>query len=177
MEIKATYQPTAQELMKASSLFIEKKPFFLILIGLMNIFAMLIFALMCVKLATIHTLHPEEWLAGLTSLLWVFGRRPANEWLILQRLKNNKILQLPITVTLSLNGIMWEGKGLAPGHMSWNNIRYVFEAKNGFVIPNAGARYLWLPYRSFSSDSDINAIKQMITERKIIVRYYPKWEC
>ncbi len=177
MEIKVTYQPTAQELMKASSLFIEKKPFFLILIGIMNVFATVVFVLMCLKLATIRTLHPEEWMAGLTALVWIFGRRPANEWLILQRLKNNKILQLPIQVSLSLNGIAWEGKGLTPGHMSWNDVRYVFEAKNGLIIPNAGARYLWLPYRGFSSENDINALKQLITDRKIIVRRYPKWEC
>lgn len=177
MEIKVTYQPTIQELTKASSLFIEKKPFFLILINIMNLFAIVIIILICLKLLTPHTISPEEWMAGITTLLWLFGRRPANEWLIAQRLKNNRILQLPIHITLSLNGIMWEGKGLTPGNMSWNNIRYVFEAKNGIIIPNAGARYLWLPYRGFSSENDINQIKQLITDRNIIVRSYRKWEC
>jgi|GEM_PF-2690334 len=176
MEIRTSYQPTAKELTKAGSLFIEKKPFFLITIQVMNVFAVFIFALLLLKLFKVG-LAPEEWLAGVTGLLWLFGRRPFNEWLLMQRIKGNKILELPIQIVFSLNGITWEGKGLAPGHMPWDHMRYIMETKNGLLFPNASTRYLWLPYRAFKSSNDLNALQSIIDEKKIIRRKYPKWEC
>jgi hypothetical protein len=176
MEIHVSYQPTAKELTKAGSLFVEKKPFFLITIQAMNLFAIVIGVLLCIKLFKFG-LTKEEWLAGLTALVWLFGRRPMNEWLLFQRIKKNKILQSPIQVVFSLNGVMWEGKGLATGHMPWQHVRYITEVKNGFLIPNASTRYLWLPFRSFKSPSDINTFRNLLNEKQIIRRYYPKWEC
>jgi len=176
MEIHVTYKPTAQELMKASSIYVEKKPFFLLLITLMNIFAAFILIVILFKLFKFG-LHPEEWMGGLMAILWLFGRRRFNEWLILKRLEDSKILELPLNVTLTLNGIMWEGKGLAPGHMAWKDIAYVFEVKNGLVVPNASTRYLWLPYRGFKSPQEIAELLALFDQQKIIRRKYPKWEC
>lgn len=176
MEIHVRYQPTAKELMKASSLFVEKKPFFLIIIRAMNVFASIIVLLMILKVIK-WGLTPEEIMASITALLWLFGRRPLNEWLLTQRLKNSKILDVPIDITFSLNGITWAGKGLTPGNMSWNEIRSVYEAKNGIIIPNAATRFLWLPFRGFKSPQEITALQQVFDEKKIIRRKYPKWEC
>jgi hypothetical protein len=176
MEIHVSYQPTAKELTKAGSLFIEKKPFFVITIKIMDLFAIVITLLLCLKLFKFG-LTKEEWLAGITALIWLFGRRPINEWLLFQRLKSNKILNFPIQVVFSLNGVMWEGKGLTTGHMPWKDIGYITEAKNGFLIPNANTRYLWLPFRAFKSQSDITAFRNLLNEKQIIRRYYPKWEC
>ncbi len=176
MEIHVNYQPTAKELMKASSLFVEKKPFFLLIIRAMNVFATIIVLLMIVKV-TQFGITPEETMAGMTALLWLFARRPLNEWLLTQRLKKSKILDVPINVTLSLNGITWAGKGLAPGNMPWEHIRYVFEAKNGIIIPNAATRFLWLPFRGFKSPQQITELQQLFDDKKIIRRKYPKWEC
>lgn len=177
MDIKVSYQPTAKELMKASSIYVEKKPFFLLLITLMNAFAVFIFVVICFKLFKVGALLPEEWMGACMALIWLFARRPLNEWLLLKRLEDSKILEVPIEVTLTLNGIMWAGKGLAPGHMPWKDIPYVFEVKNGLVVPNASTRYLWLPYRGFKTTQDVTELLALFDEKKIIRRKYPKWEC
>lgn len=176
MEIHTSYQPTIKELVKAGSLFIEKKPFFLLTIQIMNVFAIVILALIILKLFKFG-LTPEEWMAMITGLAWLFGRRPFNEWLLFQRMKSNKVLEYPIKVVISLNGLMWEGKGLATGHMPWEQIRYIMEAKNGFLIPNVSTRYLWLPFRSFKSSDDLSEFRSLLNEKKIIRRAFPKWEC
>ncbi|MCS5712617.1 YcxB family protein [Candidatus Berkiella aquae] len=176
MEIQVSYQPTAKELMKASSLYVEKKPFFLLIINAMNVFAGIIVILMGIKLYY-YGLIPEEWMAGAMGIAWIFGRRPLNEKLLMHRLKDSQILDVPINIVFSLNGIAWSGKGLVTGNMAWGDIRYILEAKNGFLIPNATTRFIWLPFRGFKSAEDILALREAFVQRNIIPRKYLKWEC
>src|SRR5690349_615491 len=108
MNLKITYQPTARELAKASSLFIEKKPFLLFIIGILNIF-MGLFLLLFVLAQILTGFHLSYALATLACGLWLFGRRPFNEWLLHLRMKRSLVLEKPITIDVSANGIVWEG--------------------------------------------------------------------
>ncbi|MBS0288910.1 MAG: YcxB family protein [Proteobacteria bacterium] len=176
MNIKIEYQPTAKELAKASSLFAEKKPLLLFVVGFINIvlgFFFIIFILKFIKLG----LTLQDILALIICTLWLFGRRPFNEWLLRQRMKNSLILNKPITIEVSRNGLVWSGKGLRQGNMTWDQITYILQAKNGFVLPNTFTRFLWLPFRGFSNDDEIEAFKALIKEKEILVRLFPKWEC
>ncbi len=148
MDIHIQYQPSARELAKASSLFIEKKPLFLYGVGFLNLFIILLLVIMLLKLIVMG-LNWNEGIASLGAAVWLFGRRPFNEWLLLKRMQSSKVVEKPISIDISLNGIVWSGKGLSPGNISWSQIKYVMAAKNGFVIPNAFTRFLWLPFRGF----------------------------
>ncbi len=182
MNIKIEYQPTAKELTKASSLFAEKKPFLLYTVGFINIFAgifLVIFSLtLVVSIVNSKVSFPIQWLAALAvCFLWLFGRRPFNEWLLYQRMKRSIVLSKPITIEISLNGIVWAGKGLRQGHMTWDQVKYVLEAKNGFVFPNSFTTFLWLPFRAFNSPGDIQDLRNIIIEKKIVHRVFSRWEC
>lgn len=177
MLIKVTYEPTAKELANASSLFIEKKPFMLFAIGFLNVFAGIILLIIVFKLVVVKMLLPSEWLALLGASLWLFVRRPFNEWLLRLRMKNSFLLGYPLTVEITLNGIAWSGKRVRTESMGWEVVKYVMEAKNGFLLPNAVTKFLWLPFRGFESDDQIDAFRTFVTERKIPHRVYSRWEC
>ena len=177
MKINIRYQPTAQELAKASSLYIEKKPFMYYAILVINGFAYLILLIMILKAVLISALMPNEWLAGVSACLWIFGRKPFNEWLLFQRMKRSQLLDTTLSIDISLNGIAWTGPRVVPGSLKWNEIRYILEAKNGFVLPIGGSQFLWLPFRGFSESAEIEALKQALTEHHIKLRLYPNWEC
>lgn len=177
MKISITYEPTAKELVKASSLFIEKKPFMFYTIGFINIFAWLIFAILIVKLIVVKTLTPTEGLASVSACAWLFGRRVVSEAILNSRMKSSFILNTPLTIDISLNGLAWHGKRIRSESMKWSDITFAFEAKNGFVIPNAFSKFLWLPFRGFQSSEDINAFRQMLVDRNIAIKTFPKWEC
>lgn len=177
MQISIHYEPTAKELANASSLFIEKKPFMRYSIGFINGFAYIILSIILLKALFVHALLPNEILAGIGACLWIFGRRPFNEWLLLQRMKRSLLLNTCITIDVSLNGITWSGKRIVTASLKWNEFSYALEAKNGFVIPTSGPQFLWLPFRGFSSSDNLNAFRQTLNQHKIIVSVYPKWEC
>lgn len=177
MNIKIEYVPTAKELAKASSLFAEKKPFFLFAVGFINIFTGIFLAIFIIKLIVFKGLLINELIAMLVCILWLFCRRPFNEWLLYQRMKNSIVLAKPITVEVSRNGVVWSGKGLRQGNMTWDQINFVLEAKNGFVIPNSFTKFLWLPFRGFESPQNIEELRKLIIERKIVHRVFPRWQC
>ncbi len=176
MNIKIEYQPTARELAKASSLYVEKKPFLLFTIGIINIFMGILFALFVLKLVLLK-LTPQDWAAMLVCGLWLFLRRPFNEWLLYQRMKKSLVVSKPIVIEISMNGIVWSGKGLRPGHMTWDEIKYILEAENGFVFPNTFTRFLWLPFRGFKSPQALQMLRDTIVEKQIVHRVYSKWKC
>lgn len=176
MLIKVEYQPEAKELTRASLIFAEKKPFLLYTVGFLNLFTGLFLIVFVAKLF-VAGLTLQELVAGLVCLSWLFGRRPLTEWLLHSKMKSSKVLEKPITVEMSLNGIVWSGKSLRLGHMSWSDLKYVLETQNGFIFPNAFTRFLWLPYRGFQSPHDIQALKDLILERKIVYRAFPNWKC
>lgn len=175
MNITIEYEPTAKELANASSLFIEKKPFLLYTVGFINLIAGFVLFIMILKLIMIGLL-PNEWLATFGALLWLFGRKPFNEWLLFRRMKQSPVVGRPLKVELSRNGIVWSGKGLIPGHMPWEYIKYIIEAQNGFLVPNNLTQFLWLPSRGFSS-TDIDEFKKLLLEKGVVLRSYPKWKC
>lgn len=176
MLIKVEYQPNAKELTRASLLFAEKKPFLLYTVGFLNLFTGLFLIIFIIKLF-VAGLTKHELIASLICAMWIFGRRPLNEWLLYYKMKNSKVLEKPITVEMSLNGIVWSGKGLRFGHMNWTELKYVIEAQNGFILPNTFTRFLWLPYHGFQSPQDIQTLKDFILERQIVYRAFPSWKC
>ena len=176
MNINITYQPTAKELAKASSLFVEKKPLLLFFVRFLNIITALFLIIFILKLFTMGLLVNES-ASAIVCLIWLFGRRPFNEWLLYHRMKRSNIVEKPIHVELSRNGIIWSGKGLKPGNMGWDEIKYILEAQNGFILPNALTRFLWLPFRGFQSSDQIQELRNFIQERKITKRLYTSWSC
>ncbi len=176
MNIKIEYEPTAHELTKASSLYAEKKPLLMFAIGFINIGMGLLFAIFLLKLVILG-LTPQDWLALSICALWLFGRRPFNEWLLYQRMKRSLVLSRPIIIEISRNGIVWSGKGLRQGHMTWEQVKYILEASNGFVLPNTFTRFLWLPFRGFSSPEELQAMRDIIVEKHIVHRVFPRWTC
>lgn len=176
MDIKIQYQATAKELTRASILFAEKKPFLLYSIGILNLLMGFFLVIFVLKFILSHLTY-NELIAALICAAWIFGRRPINEWYLYYKMKHSKVLEKPILIEVSLNGIVWSGKGLRFGHMNWNEIKYVLETENGFIIPNAFTRFLWLPYRGFKSPSDIQTLKDFILDKRIVYRAFPNWKC
>ncbi len=176
MDIKVEYQPTPRELAKASSLYVEKKPLLLVTVGIINIAMGILFALFVLKMVLL-TLTFNDWMALIICALWLFGRRPFNEWLLYKRMKNSLVVSKPLIIEISRNGVVWSGKGLRQGHMTWDEIKYILEAQNGFVMPNTFTRFLWLPFRGFNSADDLKILRDLIAEKKIVHRVFPRWVC
>lgn len=176
MNINVQYEPTAQELAKACSLFVEKKTFLSFMVGLINIVAFLLLCIMFLKLYFVGLL-PTEWLGLLGGLAWLFGRRPFNEWLLSKRMQKSPVIGKTINVEISRNGIVWSGQGLRAGNLPWQLLKYVLLAQNGFVLPNNLTQFLWLPFRGFTSPMEIEALKNLLQEKNIPLKKYPRWRC
>lgn len=176
MDIRVHYDPNAQELVKASSLFLEKKPIFFYGIGLLNILLALLLAIMFAKLVTLG-LTLGEWITTFVSIFWLFGRKRFNEWMLYRKMMRSRIVGKPITIDISYNGIIWAGKGLSPGDMGWEQVKYVFEVQNGFIFPNTFTRFLWLPFRGFESQQHIETLRNSLLEKKIKIRPYKNYVC
>lgn len=177
MNISVSYEPSAKELANASALFVEKKPFMRYSIGFLNGFAWVILAIIVVKALFVHSFLPNELLACFGACLWLFGRRPFNNWLLLQRMKRSLLINTQVNINISLNGVSWSGKRIVTASLRWNDFSYAFEAKNGFVIPAGGSQFLWVPFRGFAASTDINAFRETLQEHNIALHAYPKWEC
>lgn len=176
MHIQVNYEPTATELANASLLFVEKKPFLLIVVGIINLLASLLIIIMILKVIT-QGLHPNEWLALIGGSLWLFARRPLNRWLLTRKMRKSPAIDKPVSIDITLNGIVWSGKGLQPGKMPWENIRYLLVAQNGFILPHNFSQFLWLPYRGFAFTEKIDEFEATLKEKKILLRRFPKWVC
>lgn len=166
MYIRIHYEPSLQELARASSLFIEKKPFIFLTVGFINLIAGLFTLILIFKLY-LQGLLANEWLALVGAMLWLWGRRPFSQWLLQRRMKHSRVLHKPITIEISLNGISWSGKGLLAGNIAWQDIKYLLETKNGFIIPNRFSKFLWVPFRGFKSTEHIQQFQSLISEKKI----------
>lgn len=175
MDINIHYQSSAHELAKASFLFIERKPLLRLSIGFFNALAGLLVFIFFLKLYFLG-LTWKEWITLFGASIWLFGRKPLNQWLLLQRMKKNRALNKPFTVNVSRNGIAWSGQGVKPGNMAWEQVKYVWETQNGFILPNAFTKFLWLPFRGFASVEMIDEFKEYIKERKIKHRVF-RWHC
>ena len=176
MDISVTYQPTAKELANASSLFIEKKPFLRLVVTIVNVMAGLLVIIMVTKLFVMGLII-QEWGVLFGSLVWIFGRRPFNEWLLYKKMLRSGIMDKPLTIDFSLNGIVWSGEALKNGQLSWAQVKYVMLAQNGFVLPHSSTRFLWAPFRAFKNPNEVEVLKSMIQEQHIQIREYPKWVC
>jgi len=176
MKITVSYKPTLSELVKASSLYIEQKPFFRVAILAVNAFSILVLLLLLIKFY-FASLLPNEWLAMFGAFAWLFGRRPLNEWLLRLKLKNIHVLDSPLKIEISLNGLIWSAKGLIPGHLAWHDIKYVVEAQNGYLVPDSATHFLWIPFHGFTSQHDLEMLKKHLEEKHIKIRLYKKWRC
>ena len=174
MKIHIEYEPTPQELGNASALFVEKKPFLLLLVILSNILVgfvvISIAALFFLKLS----LTLAQWISLGVGLLWLFGRPYFHKWLLHRRMKNSLVIGKPISIEMTLNGIVWSGKGLRPGAMQWEHIKYIIEVKNGYILPNSFTRFLWIPFRGFESPAFIDTFRKFIIEKRIVLKVYSK---
>ncbi|MBS0286574.1 MAG: YcxB family protein [Proteobacteria bacterium] len=176
MNIKIEYEPTAHELAKASSLFAEKKPLLLYTVGLVNIFMAVLFVIFFLKVLFLPTTLQDLLPLGLCAI-WLFGRRPFNEWLLYRRMKKSLVIGKPMIIEISRNGIVWSGKGLRQGQMTWDQIKYILEAQNGFVFPNTFTRFLWVPFRGFNTPDDLQNLRDLIVEKQVVLRVYRRWRC
>lgn len=177
MNIKLTYEPNAKELARASALFIEKKPFMLYTIGFINIFSWLILLILVLKLFVIKSILPNEALAGIGACLWIFARRSFSQWLLYTRMKNSFLLNASLTIEISLNGLAWSGQRIRSESLKWQDVKFALETKNGFILPSANTQFLWLPFRGFSSTAEVDAFREMLIDKKIVLRKYLNWEC
>jgi hypothetical protein len=177
MLITNEYTPDPEEFAKASFIFLEKKPILAIMIGVLNIFAVLLFFLIATKIAITISATVQESFALLFSAFWIFGRKPLNLWLFKRRMQASLSLKSPIKIEISLNGIAWNGQKLRPGSISWRDLKWVMQVKNGYIIPNHMTRFLWIPNHGFTSQHDSIEFNKLLIEKQIPLRVYDKWEC
>lgn len=176
MNIELTYEPTVDELTKASSLFIEKKPFLKVAVMVMNVVAIILILLTIAKFWLL-SLTAQDASTVIIALLWIFGRKPFNEWLLRRKMKKSLVVNKPITIALSNNGIVWKGETLKSGNLNWAHVAYLIEAKNGFILPYSGTKFLWIPFRAFKDNHAAEDIRSFLNERHITLRRFPKWAC
>lgn len=173
MDIHATYEPSVNELASASSLFIEKKPFLRFSVIVLNMLAALLIIMLVTKFF-VAGITPQEWSALFVGLIWIFGRRPFNEWLLTKKMKNANIAGKAITIDFSRNGITWAGEALKNGSIAWAHVHYVMIAKNGFLFPQSATKFLWVPFRAFRDQHSIEELTAFVKEQHIKIRWF-KW--
>lgn len=176
MNITVCYEPTAKELGKASMLFVEKKPLFLFTLGLLNLLVGFVLLVIMLKWV-LQGLDTKEWFAALGALAWLLGRRRLNQWVLCRRMKRSPVVGKPLSIVLSYNGIIWSGRQLRSGRLSWEQVKYVFEAGDGFVLPNSFTQFLWLPFSGFKNKKEIDTLRTVFKEKKMTYRIFPRWYC
>lgn len=177
MHIVNEYTPDPQELSKASLIYLEKKPLLQIIIFIVNLFAILFFLLICVKIAITLSIAWQEIIALLFTGFWIFGRKPFNLWLFKRRMNESVSLKSPIKIEITLNGIAWSGQRLKKGSIPYDDLKWVLRVKNGFIIPSHISRFLWLPDHGFKDHTNEKQFFEFLVEKNIPLRIYDEWEC
>lgn len=176
MNLNVQYKMDAPSLANASFIFTEKKPLLLIAMGAFNFFAFLFFGIMVIKLFMLG-LNLNEALVLFVFFMWLFFRKPFTKWIYLRRVNKSNIVGKTIQIEISRNGIIWAGEGLKTDHLAWQHIRYILELKNGFIVPYSMTRFIWVPNAGFKSKLQIEKFKNLIIEKKVPLRTYPKLSC
>lgn len=167
--ITVNYQPNANQLAKASLLFIEKKPILQIAILFLNIMAVLLTGLALLKFM-LPGLTMEELGMTFVCIFWIFARKPISLWFIARKIKKDPTKTKAIEIVLSKNGIVWSGEGLQNGQLAWKYVPYIIKAEQGYILPSSLTRFLWLPLSCFKSPHEIKEFQGLLTETRVKVK-------
>lgn len=183
--ITIQYPIDIKELARAGLLFTEKKRFLQLSIFILNTFAVLLIGVMVLKFlllpqspqGLIGSLSLSECFIVLLCVFWLGGRKRLNEWILLKKVANQHLDGKEMTIVASRNGITWEGKGLMKGKMDYRDLRYALVAQNGCILPIGLTRYLWIPYRGFTSKAAQQEFEDLIKARGIKIRLFLSYRC
>lgn len=171
MNIHLSYEPTAVELTQASIIYLEKKPLVRIVFRIVNIFSIIVLALLVLKIMLTKTVTSDEGLAAMGAFSWLFGRSPLIRTLFLTRLKRSPLTRTMLRIDISLNGIAWSGTHVKNDGLQWNALRYILETPEGFILPYTPSQFLWLPFRGFTSTESIQEFRTFAQSRHIALEH------
>lgn len=176
MNIQVRYTIDAPTMAKASFIYTEKKPFVLYGVGFVNIFAFLLFGIMLLK-GILLSLNGQEFAILACMGLWLFARKPVSRYIFHRKMKKLNTLDKVMSIDISRNGIVWQGEGIKPGHLAWQHVSYILQLNNGFIVPYSLNRFLWIPYSGFKSKLQVEKIQNLIKDKQVPIRHYPKYSC
>src|SRR5690606_24434647 len=173
--IKIRYTPEPKILGRASLFFAEKKPFIAFVIIFFNIIMTLIFTVMLLKLILVHVITTQELLSFIVCILWLFGRKPLTAKMLTRKMENQTNTQFPMEIEVSDNGIIWHGKKMNDGTLSWRYLKKVYKTQNGYIVPGSVTRFLWVPFDGFKNTKEQAEFESILEKKQVILKHYPNW--
>lgn len=177
MDITVNYKPTVKELARSSLLFAEKRPIMMFLVGIINAIAWILLGIMTLYFIVFFKLNLSQLFIIVTMLTWLFGRKRFFGWILKRRMEKSLIVDQPITINITRNGIAWHGSKIRPNSINWEDLKYIIEAGNGYILPHSYNKFLWIPHRGFETPDQLVEFAKYLGIRQTVMRSYLKWLC
>lgn len=148
--LEIEYTASAEETAVATYTFLMQRP----ILQMLFLFMKMACIIICVAfMLSIYYkfIRPQDILAFITALIWLFFYKNINSWIIRNTLKSRKFTDMKCFFKIDNKGILYKYNNAQPQHIEWKYLKYVLQNKQGYIIPltgitNAG-KFLWLPMR------------------------------
>lgn len=147
--------------------FMERKPLLRLSVTFFNVLTSLFALIMIAKAWLLKTVTWQEAGMVLFCLLWLFGRKPFTQMMLIRKMRNQTRHNNPLELSISKNGIVWTGKGIRQGSVSWQHIKKIYVLRNGYIVPCHLAKFLWIPLKEFHSKEDRKLFENYCAELNI----------
>lgn len=152
--LEIEYTATAEETATATYDFLTQRPILKVLFLFMKISCIIICIVFMISLYY-KFIRPQDILAFITALVWLFYYKKINNWIIKNILKNRKFTDAKCLFKIDDKSILYKYNNAEPQHIEWKKLKYILQNKHGYIIPltgitNAG-KFLWLPMRSLDN--------------------------
>lgn len=171
--IQIEYKTDFAESANATVDFLMNRPLMHILFFIMNI------ACVGVCIGFVITLyegnvHPSNLLIALLALFWLFCYKTVNRFIITRSLRMQHGNSLTQQYQVNKRRISWKTAFKLPCHVEWDKIRFIYENKEGYIIPLTGranaAKFLWFPIRGFQTDEQRQAFIDIIKDKEKAIK-------
>lgn len=171
--IKFEYTATTSETAAAALDFMTNRPILAAMFKFMQ-YACIILCIVFVASLITSALRPQDYIAMICAILWLFFYKHINRAIIRMALNRRKFADMHCICKFDEKSILFSMRDFTPQHIEWKKIRFILKNKSGYIIPltglaNAG-RFMWLPLRSMQKPGDEQAFLGFIEQFKIKIR-------
>lgn len=171
--INVEYTMQKQETVKATLDFLSNRPFLSIMFFCMKVSCIIL----CLGFAfSVYTkvARPEDFVAALFAVIWLFYYKAINRWVIGNTLKHRKFDLSAQKYTIDQKSIACMLQSKNPFNIEWKKIKYILQNKDGYIIPltgfsNAG-KFLWFPKRGFQNPNMEQEFIDIVQQLKLRIK-------
>ena len=164
--ININYEANSKEMTMASIAFLNVKPITRLATLATYLGSIFIIIVILIKFY-MHQLALTDGVIAATALMWLFFRKKITEYILKKRIASQSLMGRNISITISNNGIIWDGFKVKDGQIDWNSFKTCYEITEGFIIPTSSTRFIWMPLHGFNHEDEVKDFKTILKRKKI----------